>query len=204
MIPVKKTEKIEIRVSPEEKEALSSASRSEGRTASDVLREHVRRYVDAAAMRGEGAKKEKKMSWISKAAYVALGAAVSVPAVMFAAADDNPSAPGFEIHMTLEEQSGDQHPIHYRAQTRIPLGRSEPTMLTMPSGESDGYRVAIVKKNNADKTFHFIFNICRETADGCDKVLSPGIVTAFGGHSSLRVGGAGAVEVDINISSREG
>lgn len=198
---MKKTEKIEIRVSPEEKEALSAASRSEGRNVSDVLREHVRRYVATAASTAMPSTTEKKMTWISKVAYVALGAAVSVPATMYAAAGDSPSAPGFEINVTLEENAGQQDRTHYRARTRIPLNRSEPTIVDMPSGDEGGYRVVILKEKNADKTYHFVFDICRETADGCDKVFSPGMVTAFGGDSSLGIGGAGDVQADILISS---
>ena len=200
---MKKTEKIEIRVSPEEKEALSAASRSEGRNVSDVLREHVRRYVAAAASAAAASGTEKKMTWISKAAYVALGAAVSVPATMFAAAGDSPAAPGFQIELSLVENAGQQDQTHYRAQTRIPLNRSEPTLVTMPGGESDGFRVNIINVRNADKTYHFVFDICRETTDGCEEVSSPGIITAFGGRSTLSVGGVGGVKVDINIISRE-
>ena len=201
---MKKTEKIEIRVSPEEKEALSAASRSEGRNVSDVLREHVRRYVAAATAASPRTEKKKKMTWISKAAYVALGAAVSAPATMYAVADDSPAAPGFEVNVALQENAGQQDQTNYRAKTRIPLTRTEPTLVNMPSGDAGGFRVAIIKENNDDKTYRFVFSICQETADGCEEILSPGIITAFGGDSSLGVRGAGDVQADIHISSVEG
>ncbi len=198
---MKKTEKIEIRVSPEEKEALSTASRSEGRTASEVLREYVGRYVKAAAAKSAAPAKEKKMSWISKIAYVALGAAVSVPATMYAAAGDDPAMQSFEIRVDLEENPGQQDRAFYRAKTRIPLNRSEPTILDMPSGQSGGYQIAIIKEKNADDTYRFVFEICRASDDGCSTIAAPGIVTAFGGDSGLSLGGAHDVKIDINIDS---
>ncbi len=197
---MKKTEKIEIRVSPEEKEALSAASRSEGRTASDVLREYVGRYVEAAAAKAAPAK-EKKMTWISKIAYAALGAAVSVPATMYAAAGDDPAMQSFEIRVDLEENPGQETHALYRAKTRIPLSRSEPTILDMPSGQSGGYQVAIIKEKNPDDTYRFVFEICRASDDGCSTIAAPGIVTAFGGDSGLSLGGAHDVKIDINIDS---
>ncbi len=198
---VKKTEKIEIRVSPEEKEALADASRRQGRTASDVLREQVRGYIAAAAETGE--KLEKKMSWISKAAYIALGAGISVPAVLFAASGDSPSAPGFEVRVSLEEPVGDQGRAQYLARTRIPLSRKEPMTMVMPSVDETGYQVSVETKSNSDKTYDFKFSICREQGDGCDVVSTPTLVTGFGGQSSLGVENAEGVEIHIVIESVE-
>ncbi len=204
MLAVKKTEKIEIRVSPDEKEALSAASRSEGRTASDVLREYVGRYVDAAATKAAPVVKEKKkMSWISKAAYIALGAAVSVPAVLFAASEDDPSKPGFEVQVSLVESTSEQARAVYRASTRIPLGRSKTTTMVMPAVDDSGYQITVVTEKNGDQTYDFSFSICRETESECAVVSSPRIVTAFGGHSTLSVDNASNAEINIVIASRE-
>ena len=200
---MKKTEKIEIRVSPEEKEALSAASRSEGRNVSDVLREQVRSYIAAAASAASPSTIErKKMTWISKAAYVALGAVLTAPATVFAVASNNPTAPGFEVLVALEERSDEQKSVQYRGLTRIPIGRSDPTLLTITAGEAGGYDVRIVKKPGADKTHHFVFDICRKTEDACQSVATPAIITSFGGESSLAVDG-GDTDIYINIASRE-
>jgi hypothetical protein len=203
---MKKTEKIEIRVSPEEKEALAEASRRQGRTASDVLREHVRAYIAAAARvsdKSAGDRKEKKMSWISKAAYIALGAGLSVPAVLFAAAESGPSEPGFEVQISLAEPTGEHKRAHYRASARIPLGGSKESMMVMPNVDGAGYQITVLTEKNADKTYHFIFSICRETDDECAVVSTPRIITAFGGHSTLSVQGANDTEINIAIVSRE-
>lgn len=197
---MKKTEKIEIRVSPEEKEALSAASRSEGRTASDVLREYVGHYVKAASVKSATPAKEKKMSWISKIAFVALGAAVAVPLTLIAATA-NKSPDAFKIELLLRQQQGDDiNQQSIELGTTLPLGQNGSFVIHAPHEGDYGYRVrADVTKSKGD-IYLIAFDICWQTMKTeCELVSAPKITTAFADTARLQVAGRDGSDIHIHL-----
>ncbi|MEM8770569.1 MAG: ribbon-helix-helix protein, CopG family [Pseudomonadota bacterium] len=203
---LKKTEKIEIRVSPEEKEALSEAAQRDGRNASEVVREFVSAYVSASREKEPRAPEEKKMNLITKAAFVGLGAAAAGPLAWIAASDQKPAQPelmvAYDVRISVTAPAETGGVKTHQIRTILPAPLNERAILETSSETGENYSVSVAVAEQDGGTFAFQFDICKPRGEACDTISTPKIVTGFG-DAHLQAVGKGGENITISLDAKK-
>ena len=162
------------------------------------MREFVGRYVDAAATKSAKPVKGKKMSWISKLAYVALGAAVSVPTMIVASAGDSrPNA--FEVTLSIHDSSDQAgESLNLSIETTLPLDMSGQSIIHVPHDGNDGYDIRLTLSESDQGVYDVAFTICWQIAGGqCEMIAAPRLKTAFAETARINLAGGNGDSVRI-------
>lgn len=153
----KKFEKLEIRLSYEEKQELASVAETEGRTVSDLVRGLIRRYVKTTS-----ARLPQKRSWIKWVATGLLGLLIGHLAT-WAYTKSHQHTPIYN----LEARLGNAH-----FSTPVLAKDGYETSFILPD-EGGEFKVSIRVEERQDELSILYAEICRTTDEICENIASP-------------------------------
>lgn len=194
---MKKTEKIEIRVSPEDKAALMRLSEQGGRSVSET----VRGLLLNQAAPGAASVPEPPMIHRQRLAYGAGGALLGalVASGLFiglAAAKPRPTDYALSV-LVLDGPDAERRA--YEANTVITLDQATKTQLRLPTSTADAYQVNVDMKRQPDGSVYASFSLCREAAATCTELAKPALVAARGASASMNVEDDAGRQLMINM-----
>jgi len=154
---MKKTEKIEVRLSHEEKTALTSLAEQEGRSVSDLVRGLIERYMSINTTR-----LPRKTPWVKFTAIAVGGFLLGHLGTYFIAKSHSHSP----IHNMIVGIGSDRLTLPLLAKD------GEIVSATIPSDDGDILVKAIVSKE--PESLHIAtINLCRQTESACEIIASP-------------------------------
>ena len=175
---MKKTEKIEIRVSVEEKQRLINVARSENRTLSELIRNILATYAQSKADNGSPTKTrigrvaKSPKTWSIATVLTFLLAAITLATPAQA---ENVYALNLEIRNTTVETSTLSTE---RLETHIVCEKDEcSSFFEIPSNDG-GFQVGVRFLELEDDTTFAEFKICKKTEDECELVAEPSLLFA--------------------------
>ena len=197
---MKKTEKIEIRVSPEDKAALMRMSEQGGRSVSETVRGLLLNQAEPAMAGAQG----RLMINLHRLAYGAggavLGAAIA-SGLFIGLASAKPSPTDYQLAVVVLDGPETQRRA-YEASTVITLDQMTKTQLRMPTSAADAYQVNVDMKRQPDGSGYASFSLCREAAAVCTEVAKPALVAARDASASINVEGEGGRQFMINMGPK--
>lgn len=171
---MKKTEKIEIRVSPEEKEHLSKHAEAEGLPVSEVVR---RRLTSDALPQSEQPEAQGvlrrfgawSLSFIAGASFVL---------ALSAASPKGQEIEGWDGHfrfVDVDRETGQAFPTT----SDFRLLTADASKVEMRLNRQDGgyLRATAETHRTTDDQVELTFNVCFEVQDGCEDIASPRVMT---------------------------
>lgn len=194
---MKKTEKIEIRVSPEDKAALMRLSQQGGRSVSET----VRGLLLNQAVPDAASTPARSMINIQRLAYGAGGAvlgAVVASGLFMGLAAAKPRPTDYALNVVVLDGL-DTERRAYEASTVITLDQMTKSQLRMPTGAADAYQVNVDMKRQPDGSVYASFSLCRESAGVCTEVAKPALVAARNASASLNMEDVGGRSLMINM-----
>ncbi|MEQ1784080.1 MAG: hypothetical protein ABMA14_22210, partial [Hyphomonadaceae bacterium] len=205
--PMKKTEKIEIRVSPEDKAALMRLSEQGGRSVSETVRGLLLNQSDPANPQAAGpSAPEPVMSKIQKLAYGAGGAVLGAALATAAMAGLNASQPrptDYALNIVVLDGPETERRA-FEASTVVTLDQMTKTHIRMPTSTADAYQINIDMKRQPDGSIYASFSLCRESVAVCTELAKPALVAARDASASLNVGDNAGRQLMITMSPTNG
>ncbi len=186
---MKRTEKIEVRLSHEEKQSLSALAEGEGRTVSDLVRGLIERYVNLNA-----SPLPRKPRWGLWSGLIALGLVVGhLGTYAFTQSHNGPSI----YTMDFQMRYGTEMPFSISAPIVAKAGyRSE---LIIPGPEAKIRLTATV--NEGDSKFAFLsVHICKEVETLCETIATPRLNFNPRESATIQFGTEGVEEIYIRVT----
>ena len=154
---MKKTEKIEVRLSHEEKTALTSLAEQEGRSVSDLVRGLIERYMSINTQ-----SLPRKTPWL-KFGAIAVAGFFAGHLMTYFIAQSHDHAPVY--NMTVEVgDDGISFPLLARAGERVDV--------VIPSNDGDiKIKTQVIQQPKTLATAQI--NLCRETKTKCELIAQP-------------------------------
>ena len=198
---MKRTEKIEIRVSAEEKARLTAVAERERRTVSQMLRELASEHIKGA---GEEALRPREdmeaMTPLKRILYIGGGAALGIVATLsafaFRADPPPPDIAGVEFTVWRTEDGGRSRS---RIVTGLSIGDSGATSFELPIQDGQNYRLSGQITEGEDDLLIASFNVCRLSSDDCVSVATPTIMTGPDDRGRIEFSLADATHLEIDI-----
>ena len=201
---MKKSEKIEIRISPDDKEALARRAEAEGKPASEVVRELLQ-SGGVTAQAEAVPERRRRVHAVALAGAAAVGALVAVPTTLLAGAGE---ASWYEVEFVIEVakpyEVGNMNGVNYehrRAELLLPassLGTAETLIAT---GPGEGYRMRLVLPDEGETLLRF--PVCLQSASGCEPMAEPAISWTGAGFAQLSGVTAAGDNVFLTITPRD-
>jgi len=154
---MKKTEKIEVRLSHEEKTALTTLAEQEGRSVSDLVRGLIERYMTLNTSR-----LPNKTPWIKFAAIAIGGFFVGHLATYFIAKSHN-HTPIYDMRIEVGSD-GISFPLLAKA--------GKAPEFTIPSKDGD-IRIMPNVEQEPDTLASVVVALCKQTETVCENIASP-------------------------------
>ena len=179
----KKSEKLEIRLSYEEKQELASVAETEGRTVSELVRGLIRRYVQTSA-----ARLPQKKFWLKWVAFCFLGLLIGHLGTWLYTKSHHHDASIYSLNGNIGGASFTTPVLAkagYEAQFSLKDKGSEIKISLNVEDHDEGLSILTV-------------DICRQTQEGCENIASP--VLHFNPVSSAAISIDDAEGKDIHIS----
>lgn len=203
---MKKTDKIEIRVSPEEKAALARLSQASGRTISETIRNLLAAQIATAPAEPAPKSDKPAMTITQKVLYAGGGTLLGGLGVLgvagaMAAAAPHPQAgvPAYEVHVSINEAKTSKF---YGVGSTLPISQ-ETSRIRLPVDETYAYLVDVIFRQTGQETINAEFNICRETKDACLPVANPVIVVSPDKPSNMMFVASDDRQIEIDLSPTE-
>lgn len=186
---MKRSEKIEVRLSHEEKQSLSSIADSEGRTVSDLVRGLIERYVNLNT-----ARLPLKRRWGLWAGLVAGGLLIGHLGT-YAFTTSHKGAPIYTMDFLM--RNGSEKPFSISAPVVAKDGyRSE---LVIPGPDSKIRLTASVTERSSELAFLSV-HICKEVETLCETIATPKLNFNPKTHATIRFGTEGVKEIYIRVA----
>lgn len=182
---MKKTEKVEIRVSPADKAALTQMSHESGRSVSET----VRGLLLTQAGTAPGDKRRPSMTILQKATYASGGAAlgaVIASGLLLSLSAAHPKPTSYFLNVTLLDGPHDQR-REYQASTAISIDQKASTQIRLPGNAAEAYRMDIDLKRQPDGSVFAVFALCRETTETCTGIAKPSLLVARDESATLQI-----------------
>ncbi len=183
---MKKTEKIEVRLSHEEKSALTSLAEQEGRSVSDLVRGLIERYMSINTTR-----LPRKTPWLLLSA-IAIGGffAGHLATYLIGKSHANSHSDVYDLSVQFDG-NGVSIPILLRA--------GESVESTIPSSSGD-IRITAAVKSNPESLSSVELYLCREMEDRCVAVATPNLKFNPNKESSIIFNSEGEQKVYIRLA----
>jgi len=166
----KKSEKLEIRLSYEDKQELSAVAETEGRSVSDLVRGLIRRYIKATS-----ARLPQKRSWLKWAA-IGLGVWLATVLLLTLAAWAHMSRVN-NLQAQIDENSFYLPVLAQDGYT---------TKMTLP-GKDDQIQINLSVTEKDEFTTHLKAEICLKIGDECDLISSPILIFNPDTFASIKI-----------------
>ena len=174
---MKKTEKIEIRISPEDKEALGRRAEAEGRPVSEVVRDLLQ--ANGATLAPMSASAEPAAPKIVAACL--LGALLGASGAWLAASSREPAEEAF-LRVSTQLWT-DQH-TPFDATAVVPAGELNGLRMVVPTRAGD-YRVDFAADPANASAYRVRAVICRVEGDDCTALATPSLDTSLTSRSTM-------------------
>jgi len=154
---MKKTEKIEVRLSHEEKTSLTELAEQEGRSVSDLVRGLIERYMSINTSR-----LPNKKPWILISA-IALGSFFAGHLMTYFIAKSHNHAPIYDLRVEVGSD-GISFPLLAR------IGKAQEFII--PSKDGD-IRINPNVEQQPDSLTSVTISLCREAENACENIAAP-------------------------------
>ncbi|MEO9968345.1 MAG: hypothetical protein ABJG15_00730 [Hyphomonadaceae bacterium] len=184
----KKTEKIEIRVTPEEKIELMDLARSEDRSASELIRSIVGAYMQAKDAAAPLTNKRINQMVKSPKAWGTAGIVASLSAALMLAAPAQ-AENGYTVNVEIYEPApAVQTADRSSWETNVPSqSKSNESYTVLPMSHSD-YEVSLRIEELEDGTTFAAFNICKKTGTECELIAEPNLLFSSEDGGRIEIG----------------
>lgn len=184
----KRTEKIEIRVTPEEKKTLVDLARSENRTLSALIRSIIETYV-ATEKSGATAQETRITNMLtSKKNWTIAG--IFTSALAFATLTLPAQADStYQITMDIkdfEESTGQTSTYNWSHQLKSSGAAETPFIVTVDSGTT--YEISIALDEQDDASVFAQFSICKMDGATCSPVAAPSMIFTKQEPAKIEIG----------------
>ena len=183
---MKKTEKIEVRLSHEEKTALTKLAEQEDRSVSELVRGLIERYMSINTTR-----LPRKTPWLIFGA-IAVGAFFlgHIATYLIAKSHSRSHSPVYKLSVDIGS-SGISSPILAKD--------GEIITFIIPFSDGDDHVEAVVS-NVAESLQTVRIDICRKNMEACDKVASPILKFNPNSHSLIRFKEQSGQDISISLA----
>ena len=179
----KKTEKIEVRVTPEEKDQVARIAQSEGRSVSDLVRNILQSYI-AAQSAGE-----TKLVKVARSKTVwGLASLIAALSAIFTVAMPAQAEVAYTVEVTYAGQEGEDGKPFSKNWSKT-LQTEFGTVYDFP--EADGLEDIGVKirfLEQEDDTVFAHLKICHRTGDDCEVLAEPQLQCSIAKSCSAQIG----------------
>lgn len=200
---MKKSEKIEIRISPEDKEALARRAEAEGRPASEVVRDLLQSGGVTAQAETVPEPHRGRLAAAAGglvAAGLLLGAGVT--ALAYTSGEDGVVDVAFDVSLKVTEGRFTTSKILSGFVT-VPADALDGTTLFLPVAPSSGYRLTISAPGDADGTQTLDLDLCEASGDTCRPLASPKVTAKVRGNTTRAAAfGADGTTFSIKLVGR--
>lgn len=187
---MKKTEKIEIRVTPEEKEGLMDLARSEERSLSELIRSILGTYVETQTAKASTSKQGINHMFKSRKTLTIAGLLSS--ALAFATLTLPAQADGlYQITMDIqdyEEATGNTSTYNWSHKLKSSATSASPFIISADSGST--YEVSVALTEQEDASVFAQFSICKRQADICKPIAEPAVLFTEAEPATIKIGNA--------------
>ena len=188
---LKKSEKVEVRMTLEEKEKLQSLSETSGRSISELMREGFNELAEQHGQNGRA-----RMSTIQRAAFslggVVIGAAAAIGITQALPAKTESYSVEFELWTSQEER-----PVQFTTALPVTAGQK---LLYSPGGGDTGFRIEGGVHETDEGALYASFPVCRIEGKECVELGVPSIVFEPGQFARLETSGENGITIEIRMT----
>ena len=166
---MKKTEKIEIRISPEDKEALARRAEAEGRPVSEVVRDLLDANGVTMATRPEAG----RARWGPVVGALVGGLPLGAAAAYGATRDTSERFVRAQASLWLSPTGA------YDVEATVPHRDLDGLTMTVPTREGT-YRIVFDAEPRGDETHRVVASVCLFDGDDCPLLTAPSLDTSLG------------------------
>ena len=176
---MKKSEKIEIRISPDDKEALAKRAEAEGKPASEVVRELLQ--SGGVTARAEAVPERRGLLGIAAAAGLGVGLLAGAVGSTVALRGGEPDVGlVFGVQLLVEEK-GFTTTRYLEGSATTSASELDGASVFLPVGAGSGYRLTVAAPGDARRTQTLTFDLCRLGGGECVTLGSPQLTTKVAG-----------------------
>lgn len=188
---MKKTEKIEVRLSHEEKAELSKLADEEGRSVSELIRHLVKRYMSVNTGR-----LPRKLPWLALAA-TGIIAFLAGHLLTYFIAKSHVDETNYKFYVHMDRKVGDNQRDNISVPIFLKDGFSQE--LTMPSANGD-VKIDIFVGELENGLFNLQTRLCRQAASECEMFATPYIILRENTDAYIRFETRGGLKVDLGVA----
>lgn len=200
---MKRTEKIEIRVSAEEKSRLTAVAERERRTVSQMIRELTSEHIKRA---GEEALKPREdaepMSLANKLGMFGAGAALGILATAAVVALRSealmPEIAGVEFAVWQVLDDGSR--VRSRIVTAVNIGSPDGASFELPVSEGNPYQLSGQIVEGDQGVLLGTFVVCQQAGESCETVSTPTILARPDSRAEMSFNLADRTNVEIGLT----
>ena len=171
----KKTEKIEIRVTPEEKDGLMDLARSEGRSVSELIRSIVGAYMQAKTAGTPMSKHRINQMAKSPKTWGTAGLLASAGAFLLLTSPAQADTV-LSVNVEISDVAPETNALNtLQMKTSVPTQTSDNAgFLELPTKDSD-YEIQLQVQELDNGQAFAAFKICKRDRDTCDIIAEPSV-----------------------------
>ena len=172
---LKKTEKIEIRVTPEEKDGLMDLARSEGRSVSELIRSIVGAYMQNKTAGAPMSKQRINQMAKSPKTWGTAGLLASAGAFLLLTSPAQADTV-LSVNVEISDTDPETNALNtLQMKTSVPTQSSDNAgFLELPTKDSD-YEIQLQVQELDNGQAFAAFKICKREAGKCDTVAEPSV-----------------------------
>ena len=201
---MKKSEKIEIRISPDDKEALAKRAEAEGKPASEIVRDLLQ--SGGVTARAETVTMPRRSLLAAAAAgAVGIGAMIGAGAVALGTTGGEALVDlAFEVRLPIDfEADGFQTVVPLQAGATIPASRLDGATVFLPTGPQTGYRLTVAAPRGAGEAQAVRLAICEVEGEACAPLGTPELTTQISGNvTRVEAAGPGRETFTVRLIGR--